>query len=88
MLIDGGSSIDLLLVHAFDQLHIPQSWLSPSQRPLQGFNGGPIDALEQIELLVTFDEGSIARTKAVTFNVVDVPYTYNVILGRGILNKF
>ena len=42
----------------------------------------------QIELPVTFNEGPAMRAEMITFDVVDMPYTYNIILGRGILNKF
>lgn len=55
---------------------------------MQGLNGAPHDGLGQIELLVVFVEGHIARTEVITFDIVDVPYAYNAILGRGTLNKF
>lgn len=35
---------------------------------------GLLNALGQIELLVTFEEGSTIRTEIITFDVVDVPY--------------
>ena len=41
ILIDGGSSADLLIIHAFDRLRIPRSRLSLGHKPLQGFNGTP-----------------------------------------------
>ena len=49
---------------------------------------GSLDALGRIELPVAFGECPAMRTEMITFDVVDTPYTYNVILGWGTLNQF
>lgn len=56
--------------------------------PLVGFGGKPIAALNQIDMSVTFSEGPSARTKSITFDIANIPYQYNAILGRATLNTF
>ena len=62
--------------------------LQRSQYPLIGFGGKRIEALGKIELNVTFGKGIAQRTKAITFDVVDINYPYNAIFGRNTLVKF
>ena len=47
-----------------------------------------MDAVGQITLSVTFGQGDNARTEDVIFDVVDLHYPYNAILGRASLNRF
>ncbi|CAN6372123.1 unnamed protein product [Urochloa humidicola] len=67
---------------------LSRSSLTPVGTPLRGFGGGAVNALGQISLPVTFSTGSFARTEDITFNVVDIPYPYNAIFGRRLLNAF
>jgi hypothetical protein len=62
--------------------------LQPPDTPLYGFGGRVIHALGKISLLVSF--GTIQNTKIeyLSFDVVEMYYLYNKILGRGFLNKF
>ena len=84
----GGSSADLLFADAFNKMMIPANRLSPLGIPLVGFGGRPVTALGQINLAGTFSDDFASRTEVVTFDVVQMPYQYNAILGRPTLNAF
>ncbi|GAV71587.1 hypothetical protein CFOL_v3_15077, partial [Cephalotus follicularis] len=52
ILIDSGSSADILYKHAFDQLRILADQLKPVKTPLVGFTGETIHPLGSINLSV------------------------------------
>jgi hypothetical protein len=62
--------------------------LQPSDSPLIGFGGKKINALGKISLAVSFRGQENARTKFMTFDIVDLYYPYNAFFGRGFANKF
>lgn len=70
VLVDGGSSANLLFAEAFDKVMIPRDRLSPPGIPLVGFGERPVMALGQIDLAVTFSDGFTCRTESITFDVV------------------
>ncbi|GAV78079.1 LOW QUALITY PROTEIN: hypothetical protein CFOL_v3_21547, partial [Cephalotus follicularis] len=85
ILIDSGSSVDILYKHAFDQLRIPADQLKPVKTPLVGFTGEMIHPLGSINLSVV--AGTAPRqTVEMTFLVMDSPSPYNAIVGRPGLN--
>ena len=86
--VDGGSSVDIFIASALVEMGIPRSHLTPAGIPLLGFGGEPVPALGKIELPVEFEDGGLKRKEDIVFDVVDIPYQYNVILGRVTLNKF
>ena len=45
-------------------------------------------ALGHINLPVTFSDSLAVRTETITFDVVQMPYQFNAILGRATLNSF
>jgi hypothetical protein len=56
--------------------------------PLCGFEGRQIVALDKITMSITFDYVHNTRTEQVVFDIVDMEYPYNAIVGRGTLNAF
>jgi hypothetical protein len=56
--------------------------------PLYGFSGKRIKSIGVITLPVSFDTPKNSRTEYITFDVVNILYPYNAILGRGLLNTF
>ncbi|GAV58419.1 hypothetical protein CFOL_v3_01953, partial [Cephalotus follicularis] len=52
ILIDSGSSTDVLYKHAFDQLRLPTDQLSPVKTPLVSFAGDMVHPLGSIDLFV------------------------------------
>jgi hypothetical protein len=62
--------------------------LKPSDNPLYGFGGKGTFPVGKIELPLSFDVAPNARSEQVTFDIVDMVYSYNAIMGRGSINKF
>lgn len=93
ILVDGGSSADILYLSTLKKLMEPQGGykndsLQPSLYPLTGFvPGKSIQPLGQIELLTTFEDATNHRTELVRFDVVDMEASFNAILGRTTLNR-
>ncbi|GAV70001.1 LOW QUALITY PROTEIN: hypothetical protein CFOL_v3_13500, partial [Cephalotus follicularis] len=86
ILIDSGSSADILYKHAFDQLRIPADQLKPVKTPLVGFAGETIHPLGSINLSVVAGTAPRQTQVEMTFLVVDTPSPYNAIVGRPELN--
>jgi hypothetical protein len=57
-------------------------------QPLCGFGGRQIEALGKIIIPITFGYVHNTRTEQVVFDIVDMEYPYNAIIGRGTLNAF
>ncbi|GAV71743.1 hypothetical protein CFOL_v3_15233, partial [Cephalotus follicularis] len=86
ILIDSGSSADILYKHAFDQLRIPADQLKPVKTPLVGFTGETIHPLGSINLSVVAGTAPRQTQIEMTLLVVDTPSPYNAIIGRPGLN--
>jgi hypothetical protein len=56
--------------------------------PLCGFGGKQIVALGKITMPITFGYVYNTRIEQVVFDIVDMDYPYNAIIGRGTLNAF
>ncbi|GAV71982.1 hypothetical protein CFOL_v3_15471, partial [Cephalotus follicularis] len=86
ILIDSGSSADILYKHAFDQLKISVDQLKPVKTPLVGFAGEMVNPLGAIDLSVVAGTAPRQTQVQMTFLVVDRPSPYNAIIGRPGLN--
>jgi hypothetical protein len=82
ILIDRGSSADLLFASAFNAMGLSRASQTQAGTPLRGLGGRAIESLGQIELPVTFGFEEFARTEDIMFDVVDIPYQYTTIFGR------
>jgi hypothetical protein len=67
---------------------ISHSLLKPSDNPLYGFGGKGTFPMGKIELPLSFGVAPNARSEQVTFDIVDMVYPYNAIMGQGSINKF
>ncbi|GAV57183.1 hypothetical protein CFOL_v3_00721 [Cephalotus follicularis] len=86
ILIDSGSSADILYKHAFDQLKISVDQLKPVKTPLVGFAGEMVNPLGAIDLSVVAGTSPRQTQVQMTFLVFDRPSPYNAIIGRPGLN--
>ena len=87
VLVDNGSSVDILYYPAFQQMRINKERLTPTNAPLVGFGGTKVFPMGAITLAMAAGDYPQQITKEVTFLVVDCSSTYNVILGRTTLNS-
>ncbi|CAL8991189.1 unnamed protein product, partial [Prunus brigantina] len=82
VLIDGGSSANIIFATVFDELGIGRALLDKTTPPLFAFGGARVQPLGNIHLPLTIGECPRQATTVAHFVVVDCPTTYNVILGR------
>uniref|UniRef100_A0A2N9IZI8 Uncharacterized protein n=1 Tax=Fagus sylvatica TaxID=28930 RepID=A0A2N9IZI8_FAGSY len=87
VLIDNGSSADIIYLTAFQQMRIDKAQLRPIETPLVGFAGTSVYPLGIITLQLVAGTYPKQATKKVDFLVVDCPSAYNVIIGRPTLNR-
>jgi hypothetical protein len=88
VLVDNGSSTDILFMKTFEKMTLSQHMLQPPEYPLLGFGGKPIKLTGKISLPVSFEDLDNARTETLTFDIVDMYHPYSTIFGRGFINKF
>ncbi|XP_043687652.1 uncharacterized protein LOC122638867 [Telopea speciosissima] len=87
ILVDNGSSVDILYYDAFEKMQLNPEMLKRVESPLYGFNGAPVHVEGSIKLLVTVGTEPKLSTVMMNFLVVKVNSTYNGILGQPGLNN-
>jgi hypothetical protein len=89
ILMDGGSSINILYKDAFDKLNVDVRKLHASQSPFHGIvPGRRIMPLGTIDLSVTFGDAVHYQKEILFFEVVDFQGPYSAIFGRPCYVKF
>ncbi|XP_073049427.1 uncharacterized protein [Primulina eburnea] len=88
ILVDSGSSADIIFYSTFVKLGIDNALLAPVNTPLVGFAGEVVEALGEVTLPFSFGSYPLRTTKMVRFLIVKSPSAYNIILGRPSLNLF
>ena len=81
VLVNNGSSADILYYPAFQQMGISRERLIPTNAPLVEFNGTRVLPLSTVTLSVVVGDYPQQITKDVTFLVIDCSSAYNAILG-------
>lgn len=87
ILIDTGSSVDILYRSAFELMKINRKKVIPARHSLVGFTREQVLPLGSIELLVMAGAYPRQKTIMVRFLIIDRPSAYNAILKRTALNE-
>ncbi|XP_042969034.1 uncharacterized protein LOC122301710 [Carya illinoinensis] len=86
VLVDNGSSTDILFWEAFTKMGIDVGKLTLSPTSLKGFSGDTIQLVRAITLPVTAGTRVLTATTMTDFLIVKAPSYYNAILRRPTLN--
>jgi hypothetical protein len=89
VLMDGGSSLNILYTSTLDKMGIPHCNLRPSKVPFYEIMlGKEVVPLGCIRLNITFSQPDNIRNEPLTFEVVDFPSVYHALLDRPCFTKY
>ena len=83
VMIDAGSSADVIFWEAFQQLKVEKKLIKPSRAPLTAFEGTETWPVGEVSLMVT----TAGKKVEVDFVIINKPSAYNAILGRDWLHR-
>src|ERR1044072_7218312 len=86
VLIDQGSSADIIYGRAFDQMGFKGTDLQPYHGSLEGFTGERVEVRGYVEAETIFGTGPNIRRVTVRYLVLNCTATYNVLIGRQTIN--
>ncbi|XP_074322841.1 uncharacterized protein LOC141659814 [Apium graveolens] len=82
MLVDNGSSVDVLYHHAFSRMDLGDRRLENARTPLYGFTGNEVHVVGTVDMPVLFGSPPCQIWKIVKFHVISASSSFNSILGR------
>ncbi|XP_024031072.1 uncharacterized protein LOC112094456 [Morus notabilis] len=82
ILVDNGSSMDILYTDCFGKMGIPKEQLEKTTRPLFGFTGDSVIPQGTIRLPITVGERPRQATTVANFVVIKGGSQYNAVIGR------
>ena len=88
VLVDNGSSVDILYYPAFQQMRLGRDLLRPACSPLIGFGGMKVQPMGIVTLPIVVGSYPQQITKSINFLVMDCSSSYNTIIGRPTLNSW
>ena len=88
VLVDNGSSADILYYPAFQQMRLGRDQLRLVCSPLMGFGGMKVQPVGTVTLPMVVGSYLQQIAKEVNFLVVDCSSSYNAIIGRPTLNSW
>ena len=87
ILMDNGSSANIIYLRAFQQLKLDPRRLRPFDSPLVSFSGDRVYPRGIVTLTVTVGTYPVQLIRQLDILMVDCPSSYNVIIVRPTLNK-
>ena len=81
VLVDNGSSVDIIYLLTFQQLKVDPKKLYPFDSPLVSFIGDRVYPKGIVTMMVTAGSYPLEVTKQLHYLVVDCPLSYNMIIG-------
>lgn len=87
VLIDQGSSVDVMFWYTFVSLQILKKQLQRFNGVLVKFFGEHVEIWGYVELRTTLTDRALVKTIMVRYVVVNAPSSYNLILGQPSLNR-
>ncbi|XP_072090622.1 uncharacterized protein [Arachis hypogaea] len=87
ILVDQGSSVDILFKSTFDKFGLEEKELKAYMDNLFGLGDTPIQPLDFILLHMTFGKDMKSRTLSINYIIVDVASAYNALIGQITLNR-
>jgi hypothetical protein len=81
VLVDTCSAADIIFAKAFRQMQEPEDNIHDATHPLCGFGGRQIVALGKMTMSVTFSYVHNTKSEQIVFDIVDMEYPYNAIIG-------